>query len=382
VDSIRESINERDYNKIKPFLSNDFHFKGSETTNSFTTLYAYLNFKQSEEISDIKIDFSKEIKDSLVSIEGQIFFKNYEPERFELQYRAIGERPEIVRMSIPWPHKFPIVTRATYKAEEIAGGNPVENILNLHVWDFSSVDSLSQKGYTIYYEEGLRAEGEQSLVYFHKLDSLLSNRFFIKEIEQENLYLSNRKSTNTIFIGTSTKIPWTMALYETESINRTKLKNKIGSTFSHEIIEGTLVNKYDLSGYEYRWFRDGLSEYIAYEYCKLIAPDEAEKHFIEWRISAASKDRKNGNLLDWRGAGPIKEVDKGKLYGKKFIYEDEVGQYGRAFKFFKDQFENNEDKLVLILKEIKKQDEVSVEIILDIMSDITHKNMKQVISQY
>ncbi len=382
VDTVKNAFNERDYTKLKPFLSNSFSFKGHETTGSFTSLYAYINYKKSVEIADIEVDHVKESKDSVVSVTGEIFFKNYDSEDFEIQYKATKDGPKIIVMNSPWPHKFPLITRASFKKEEIAGGNPVENIVNLDVWDLSTADSLSQKGYTVYYDGNLKNESQQSLAYFHKLDSLLSNRFLMKEIEQENLYLSDRRSTNSIFIGTNSRIPWTMGLYESDSVNQAKLKEKIGSVLSHEIIEGTLVNKYNLGGYKYRWFRDGLSEYIAYEYCKLIDPKIAEKNFTEFRLQAAEKHRKDGNLLDWRANGPIKDIDKGKLYGSKFIYYDEVGQYGRAFKFFRDQFANDEEKLLLVLQEIKKHDNISVIAVLDIMSEVTGKNMREVISQY
>ncbi|PQJ20621.1 hypothetical protein [Tenacibaculum sp. SG-28] len=173
-----------------------------------------------------------------------------------------------------------------------------------------------------------------------------------------------------------------MVLYESDSSNFVKLTNTIGNTFSHEIVEGTLVQKYNLKGYEYRWFRDGLSEYIAYKFCKIIAPNEAKSYFIDNRLLLAAKFSMEGNLLDWRANGPIKSVDKGKLYGSKFIYSNELGQYGRAFKFFKDLFENDEGQLIEILKQIKTINNLTIDILLKIMSEATNKNIAELISKY
>lgn len=382
VDSIKKANNERNYDLIKPYLSQEFHFKDSDINTSFTSLYSYLNFKSSEIITKIEIDFVKEINDSIFSIKGTKFYENYNSDKLELTYKLTDMGAKIQVMNSLKPHKFPLTTRASYSNEEIFGDDPVNNITNLNVLDKSSADSISKFGYTVYFDEGLKKESEISLKLFGHLDSLLENKFLINEIEKENLFLTKINSNNTITIGKSRNIPWILALYESDSSNILKLTNKIGNTFSHEIVEGSLVQKYNLKGYKYRWFRDGLSEYIAYEYCKIIAPEEAESYFIENRLSSAIEFSKQGNLLDWRANGPIKSVDKGKLYGSKFIYFNEVGQYGRAFKFFKDLFENDEDQLVEILKKIKAYNNLTIDALLDIMSETTDKNITALISEY
>lgn len=382
VESIKQANNERNYDLIKPFLSKEFHFKGSDINTSFTSLYSYLNFKSSEIITNIEIDYVKKINDSIFSIKGTKSYENYNSDKLELTYKLTDLGAKIQVINNLEPHKFHLTTRASYRDEEIFGDDPVNNITKLNVLDKSSADSISQFGYTIYFDQGLKKESEISLKLFNRLDNLLIKQFSINEIERENLFLTTINSDNTITIGKNRKIPWTMALYESDSSNIIKLTNKIGNTFSHEIIEGTLVQKYNLEGYEYRWFRDGLSEYIAYKFCKTIAPKEAESYFINNRLSSAIKFCKEGNLLDWRANGPIKSVDTGKLYGSKFIYFNEVGQYGRAFKFFKDLFENNEKQLVEILKKIKAHNNLTIDVVLDIMSETTDKNIAELISKY
>jgi len=382
VESIKQANNERNYNLIKPYLSQEFRFKGSDINTSFTSLYSYLNFKLSEVITDIEIDYVKEINDSIFLIKGKIFFESYNSDELELTYKMTDMGAKIQVINSLKPHKFPLTTRASYRNEEIFGDDPVNNISNLNILDKSSADSISKFGYTIYFDTGLKKESEISLKLFESLDTLLLRQFSINEIERENLFLTTVNSNNTITIGKSRNIPWTMALYESDSSNIVKLTNKIGNTFSHEIIEGTLVQNYNLKGYEYRWFRDGVSEYIAYKFCKKIAPNEAEKYFIDNRLSSSIEFSKQGNLLDWRANGPIKSVDKGKLYGSKFIYSNEVGQYGRAFKFFKDLFENNEDQLIEILKKIKSHSNLTIDALLGIMSETTNKNITELISEY
>ncbi|QCK15634.1 hypothetical protein DCC35_13215 [Mangrovivirga cuniculi] len=382
TESIRLSINERNYDLIKPYLSKDFHFEGSDINTSFTSLYSYLNFKLSASISKIDVNYVKDINDSLVFIKGVKHYENYDSDDLEITYKLTNEGAKITKINRIRPHKFPVITRASYKNEEIFGDDPVNNIENLNVLDNSTADSISNVGYTIYYDKELKNESELSLILFEHLDSLLTNKFKINNIERENLFLTTINSNNTVIIGKNRDIPWTMGLYESDSINNVNLTSKIGHTFSHEIIEGTLVQKYNLKGYKFRWFRDGLSEYIAYEYCKIIAPKEAESYFIDKRLTAASRFAKNGNLLDWRANGPIEHVDKGKLYGSEFIYYNEVGQYGRAFKFFKDLFENNDESLIKILKEIEEREDISNEELLEIMSEITNKNITKLISNY
>ena len=382
IESLKNANNKRDYNQIKPFLSNDFHFIKSDINTSFTSLYAYINYSLSEKIVKIDINYVKKLDDSLFEIRGEKFYKNYPPEKLNLVYKITVDEPKIVKMNNLEPHRFSLTTRASYRNEEIFGNNRVENITNLLVLDTNDTDSLHQDGYTLYYSENLKIEAKKALILFRRLDSLLINRFKIEKIERENLYLLNSKANNTIIIGKNSNIPWSMALYESDSINNGKLINKIGNTFSHEIIEGTLVKYYNLKGYSYRWFRDGLSEYIAYEYCKIIAPKEAKRYFLENRLSLANQYKMNGNLLDWRGNGAVKDANNGKLYGSKFIYFNDVGQYGRAFKFFKDLFEKDDTDLILILDEIQKEKNVSVEKLLEIMSSITNKNIEKKISNY
>lgn len=382
VDNIKKAVNEKNYDLIKPHLSQEFHFKGSDINTSFTSLYSYLNFKSSAIITKIEIDFVKKINDSIFSIKGTKFYENYKSDKLELTYKLTDTGAKIQVINRLKPHKFPLTTRASYINEEIFGDDPVNNITNLNVLDKSSADSISKFGYTIYYDEGLKKESEISLKLLGHLDSLLVNKFLVHEIEKENLFLTTTNSNNTITIGKSRNIPWTIPLYELDSLNIVELTNKIGNTFSHEIIEGTLLQKYNLKGYEYRWFRDGLSEYLAYEFCKKIAPQEAERYFIGDRLSAANKFSREGNLLDWRANGPIESVDKGKMYGSKFIYFNEVGQYGRSFKFFKDLFENDKDQLIEILKKIKAHNNLTVDDLLDIMSETTGNNISELISKY
>ena len=382
VESIKQANNQGNYDLIKPFLSQGFHFKGSDVNTSFTSLYSYLNFKQSEIISKIQVDYAKEMNDSMVLIKGTKHYKNYNSDKIEVIYKQTDNGPRIQVINRIEPHKFPLTTRASYRNEEIFGDDPVNNITNLNVLDKSSADSITKFGYKVYFDKELKKEAKTALKLFFRLDSLLIGKYQIHEIERENLFLNTINSNNTITIGKNRDIPWTMALYESESANVVKLTNKIGNTFSHEIIEATLVQKYNLKGYEYRWFRDGLSEYIAYTYCKIIAPKEAEMYFMDNRLSSAIEFAKEGNLLDWRANGPIKSVDKGKLYGSKFIYLNEVGQYGRAFKFFKDLFENDEDLLVNLLLKIKERRDITVDTLLSTMSQVTNKNIIELISEY
>jgi hypothetical protein len=382
VESIREANNERNYNLIKPYLSQNFHFSGSDVNTSFTTLYAYLNFQESERISKIEIDYVKDMSDSVIKIKGTTYYENYDSDPLNIEYQLLNDTAKIQVINSIKPHKFPLTTRASYRNEEIFGDDPVSNITNLLVLDKSSADSISKRGYTLYFDESLAKESELALSLFGTLDSLLKEKYLINDIERENLFLTTKQSNNTITVGRNRNIPWTMALSESDSVNQIKLRNKIGNTFSHEIIEGTLVQKYKLKGYEYRWFRDGLSEYMTYVYCQIIAAQEAESYFINQRLTSSAEFAKNGHLLDWRGNGPIESVDQGKLFGQKFIYGNDVGQYGRAFKLFKDLFEDNEELLIELLKRIKEQKGITRDRLLNIMSEMTNQDMIELIGQY
>lgn len=382
VERIRQANNERDYDVIKPFIASEFHFEGSDQNTSFTLLYSYLNYHLSAEISSIKIKHVKEVSDSVSLIQGTYNFENYGREKIVLKYKLTADGAKILSLNSLKPHKFRLVTRATYRNDEIFGDNPVENIKNLSVLDYSTAETIGENGYTVYYDNELQGEGAEALQLLQQLDRLLINRFEIDDIEKENLYLTKVNTNNTITVGMDSKIPWVLALYESDSINKQTLFQKMGNTFSHEIVEGTLVKKYKLKGYPFRWFRDGLAEYIAYQYCKMIAPQEAESYFIGSRLSSASTFAKDGNLLDWRGNGPIDKVDQGKLYGDRFIHFNEVGQYGRAFKFFKDLFEQDETKLLQLLQTLKREEDITVEKVLDIMSDTLKMDIRELISEY
>ncbi|PQJ20620.1 hypothetical protein [Tenacibaculum sp. SG-28] len=177
VESIKQANNERNYDLIKPFLSQKFHFRGSDINTSFTSLYAYLNFKASEEITKIEVDYVKEINDSIFSIKGTKFYENYNSEGLELTYKLTDKGAKILVISSIKPHKFPLTTRASYRNEEIFGNDRVNNIKNLNVLDKSLSDSITKFNYKIYFDKRLKRESEFSLSLFGRLDSYSVSNF-------------------------------------------------------------------------------------------------------------------------------------------------------------------------------------------------------------
>ncbi|GAB2773843.1 hypothetical protein GCM10010465_19990 [Actinomadura fibrosa] len=177
AETLKKANNNRSYDQIQPFLSNDFHFSDSDVNTSFTLLYSYLNFSYSEKISKVEIDYAKDLGDSLVELKGTKYFEKSGAEGLRILYRITKDGPKILELNSLRPHQFPLVTRASYVNEEIFGEDPVRNIVNLEVLDKSSADSISEFGYTVFYKKSLKAEGENALILFKKLDSLLINGF-------------------------------------------------------------------------------------------------------------------------------------------------------------------------------------------------------------
>ncbi|MBN1969744.1 MAG: hypothetical protein JW870_10280 [Candidatus Delongbacteria bacterium] len=379
----KTSINNHDYSILKPYLSNDFAIDGINKDASLIQLYAYINFNLSEKINKIKLNKTEQLNDSIFIIYGKQYFSNGTETDIIITSQIVSDKLNIVRFKNYLPNKFNLTTRASYVNNEIFGKNRVENIQNLKIIDLSSGDSILGPNYTIFYDSSdLKIHAKTSLDLFEKFDSILTNSYRFYDVEREKLFLTSINSKNTCTVGKSRKIPWTMALFEVDSINNRKLISKIGTTFSHEIVEGCLVVKYNLNDIKFRWFRDGLSEYIAFKFCTIIAPYESKSYFIKSRLSDAERYKENGNLLDWRGDSPIPELDKGIIYGDRFIYSNEVGQYGRAFKLFKDLFENKPDQIAEILHKIESTNNVSIDGLLKIMNEVTKKNITELISEY
>ena len=383
LQSYKAAVNHHDYDKIKPYLSNGFALEGVNYNASMIQFYAYINFKGSEKIRRIKLKKTEQINDSVITVYGKQYFVNGSKSYLVFTCQFVSDSLKILKLRNYLPVNYTLTTRASYINDVIFGNDRIENIKNLKIIDLSSGDSITGIHYSIYYDSlYLKSHAGTALQLFEKFDSILINHYGFYDVEREKLFLTHINTSNTCTVGNGRYIPWTMALCESDSINNRNLINKIGNTFSHEIVEGSLVVKYGLNDIRFRWFRDGLSEYIAYQFCALIAPKEAEDYFIKNRLSGAVKYKQNGNLLDWRGDTPIAELDTGKIYGDRFIYFDEVGQYGRAFKLFKDLFDHHPDQISEILHEIKLKDDISVDGLLKIMTRITDKNISELISEY
>ncbi|WP_075603909.1 hypothetical protein [Saccharicrinis aurantiacus] len=383
IQCYKEAINQHDYSIIEPCLSNDFRTNDSDLNSSLIEFYSYINSNQSRKIDRVKINKVENLNDSTICVDACQYFHNDEVRGNITFIFKETNRLRLYKLINYFPVNSSITTRASYVNEEVFGINRIKSIKNLSIIDIKSGDSISGQHFTTFYDNPtLRDDAFTALQLFEKLDSLLTYDFGFYDIERENLFLTTINSRNTCTIGNSRKIPWTMALYETDSINNLKMINKIGNTFSHEIVEGCLIVKYKLNGYDFRWFRDGLSDYIAYKFCSLISPDEAQRYFLDNRLADARKHQQNGNLLDWRGNNPIASVDTGKIYGDRYIYSNEVGQYGRAFKLFKDLFDNNPQQISEILQAISEINNITVSDLMRIMDKVTYSNMEDLISKY
>ena len=383
LESYKNAINDKDYNNIQPYLSNDYQMEGTARDASLVLLYSYINFNLSERIKNISLVKWNTLNGTTFIIEAEQTFENNKKQGFILNCIANNGKLKICRMTLFLPIGLSLKTRASYVNEEVFGNNRIENIKKLTILDKSSADSCVGKGFIVYFNSSkLKNNAKTALNLLERFDSELTKKYGFFDIERENLFLVSTNSMNTCTVGKNDKIPYTFPLYEKEEINHIKLINKIGNTFSHEIIEGTLVQKYKLNDYTFRWFRDGLSEYLAYKFCIEIAPKEAQQYFIVNRLSDAIRFKKNGNLLDWRGDGPIPESDKGKLYGNRFIYFNEVGQYGRMFKLFKDLFDNHEDFIPEILKKIELSKNIDVPRLIRIMNEVTGQDIEKLLKEY
>ena len=389
LESYKNAINNKDYDIIQPYLSNDFQVNGTDRGASLVAFYSYINFKLSERIKNITLVKWSKSNDKIFIIEVEQTFENNKKLSLVINCKADNGKLKICRMNAFLPPDFSFSTKASFANEEVFGNNRAENIKKLTILDKSSADSCLGKSFVVYFNSSkLKNDAITALNLLERFDSKLTNKYGFRKIEHQNLFLVLTNSKNTCTVGKNAEIPWifpfpwNLSFSEKDSINSINLINKIGNTFSHEIIEGSLSQKYMLSDYTFRWFREGLSEYLAYKYCLEIAPKEAQQYFIVNRLSDAIKFKKNGNLLDWRGDTPIPEIDKGKLFGDRFIYFNEVGQYGRMFKLFKDLFDNHEDFIPEILKKIESTKNIEIPQLLRIMNEVTGRDIEELIKEY
>ncbi len=383
IKDYKSAINKSDYNRIKRHLSNSLMVDNMDYNSTWIMFYSYVNFGQNEKIKDIQLDKIETISDSLGILYLTQNFKDGGTLSVEMNLIKGNKKWKISRISNFMPKNFKLTTRASFTIEDVFGNDRVNNICNLKIMDKSKSDSIVGS-YTIYYDsKGLKQYAEFAMKRFYTLDSLLLNNYKFESVHREKLLLTSINSRNTITIGKGLDIPWVISLSGVKSENIKKLNVALANTYSHEIVEGTLLNKYNLKSIKFRWFRDGLSEYLAYKYSLMIAPSSAKSYFLENRQADFLKNRQNGNLLDWRGPSPNPAIDTGKLYGTNYIYENNNGQYGRAFMFFKDSFENNEQLLINILSLIYlERKDITVEKLLKIMSKEMDENVVKKLSEY
>lgn len=385
MENMRDAVNLNNYEFVQPYLSNSTSIGDMNPNTSLLQFYSYISSEFPHKIRDIEVKEVTQTNDSIFQVRGEKYLVNGSTQPIEFSVIRKPERLILHHIDKFFPSSGDFITRATYVNEDIFGDNPVENIKNLKVLDKSRADSISGAHYRVYYDNAsLKQMSILALSMLEKLDSLLLGTFGFKEVEQDNLFLHSINSNNTIVVGSKHKdIPWTLALYQNESANLQKLKEKIATTYSHEITEGSLVWKYKLfDEYKFRWFRDGLAEFVAYSYAQQVDPSSANKYFCELRLSEAEKFKQMGHLLDWRaGSGDI-AYDKGKLYGNKYIHDNMVGQYGRAFKFFLDLFEGKEEQIGLILKAIEEAENLQVKDLLLIMGQVTGRDVEVLIGEY
>lgn len=383
IKDYQSSINNNDYNLIKPHLDNSLMVDKMDYNSTWIMFYSYVNFGQNEKIRNIEIDKIEPKSDSIKILHLIQNFDNGQKQTMEMNLLKKNNLWKISRISSFQPNNFTLTTRASFVNEDVFGNDRVNNIVNLKILDKSKADSLVDN-YRIYYDaKDLKQNADFTLNRLKNFDEFLLNRFKFNTIHREDILLSNINSRNTITIGKGLDIPWVISLTNNTSENNKKINKLIANTYSHEIVEGALLNEYNLKDIKFRWFRDGLSEYIAYKYSSIIDLETAETYFLKNRQSDYLKNKQNGNLLDWRGSSANPSIDKGTLYGSKYIYENDNGQYGRAFMFFKNSFENKEEILSNILSSIyNKRQNISVEELLEIMDKEMNEDVIKKLSEY
>ncbi len=384
VNDYKDAINTNDYNIIKPHLSNSLKAENMDYISTWLQFYSYINYTGNKKLNAIQIDSTQYISDSTLVLFSTEIYKDKTKKPLKLNLLRKNNAWKIYKANSFTPIDFTLITRASFTVEEIIGNSPRENIINLKVFDKLNYDSTTNIGYTVYYDSENHLK-YVDLINSHLkvLDSLLLSQYKFKSINKDDFLVTNNNSNNVVTVGESSDIPWVISLPDGNSTNSIYLTEKMATTYSHEIIEGTLVDTYNLSNVKFRWFRDGLSEYLAYKFSLKIAPRSASSYFMHNRLDDYKLNKQDGHLLDWRGRAPNKVDDVGNLYGSKYIYENKNGQYGRAFMFFKKTFQENEEQLVNILASIyKEKQDMNIEKLLEIMSEELNTDVIQLLSNF
>jgi len=343
TDSFIQALNQRSYHSVETFLSPEFEIQGMDRRTSLLQFYSYIHYHKPDShyirhISALPIAGPGNTD----TLRGTITYQNGKtgPLEFITQRGAV---PKIQKILSGWMPSFHFVTRASYVEQDLFGEDPIRQIKNLKLVDYRHCDSLSRDGYTVYFEEPFRDLAFQALSSLALVDSVLRLHGIV-HITRESLLLVVA-ARSAVIMGADTNIPWTISLKapvsgvdpaQWEAANRNQVLDRIAHTISHEIAENSLVTYYNMGSIRFRWFRDGLSDLIAYSYAAQHNPKVAQDYFLKARLKDARVYRQTGHLLDWRGRGPNAREDIGARYGDRYLYENEAGQYGRSFRFFLD----------------------------------------------
>lgn len=399
LNKYKVAYNQSNFSILESCLSKNYSYLNMGPEDSYFSTYLHISIKKPEQISKIDsiwVHTIKSLSDSTFELAFKRKFNNYTDKdicKFILKKNKIDNDLELMM--------YP-------KGSYIKGiSNDFSNInvsYTLYIPDSMTYRDISsnftiaelehclqkkKNNFTIYYEnEEIENLANTSIESLNYISNVIKIRLGLLHLPQTGIYFTQHEGT--VFIirngnGNNDEVifPYYYLSNNNFKPNTETLNDFLYSTMSHEITETALDINCGIHSPDTRWYRDGISEYIAYQICKEKDSTVFKNNFLTRRMNEYKNNIGQGNILDWRGNEP-KKKEQGKLIGDKYIYQIEYGQYGRSMKFFLDFVEDyGEEALQNIHIKLDGKKSVNQKKILKTIEKITgEKNIIARISKY
>lgn len=338
---------------IEPYLSKNFVLNDYDSSVSKKLFKSIIFFLEVNKIDSIRID---EVKSDTVFVSTML---NGKKGYFNVKITMLHKTEATKILSIKFGVKLNIKMGVSENDDNEA----------LLVDDLSSYKLIKQEYIHTYYQPG-------------SLD--LANSIAKKQY-------SGSKLTESI-LGEELSFPLGILLLEKQDKNVVLSKPVIPITINkdftldsislmlsdwvyfHELVELHLIYGKNIKDPETRWFRDGLSDFVAYQICKRNNPKLAKRIF-EQRKASYRKLNKSAELLLWTGTGQLLKQQEEQKF--------ECGNYAAALFFFNDFLhEFNDISVSKILASINRK-EVSSDNLIHVLKSLAGgEDIKERIKRY
>ena len=214
---------------------------------------------------------------------------------------------------------------------------------------------------TVFFEkEELRKKAEETLNYFNLMEKDMEDMLSIDLISPVAVFLID-KNLNYQIITKDFDVNF--------GICTNIFIDQCCVQFCHELVEITLLEKYNIYFYDRytRWIGDGIASYtLGKAYQKYLPEEEFQKQYGDAMNILKKTKKEEYNLIDWEMVTKIKDTEEKRKLA-----------YLLSMYFWQKMIDKaGEDIMARFLKEIEKIEKPKNEQLIPILSDLTGLNIE------